>query len=89
MIITPEHFNPQETQPFFRYWLLAIGAQIGDDIPVYEYLIWNSEQVQDFKKSIGEQVQKPLCHIDSGIERFREYLKSLAEERSVQLALEI
>ena len=87
MIVQPKHFNPTETQPFFRYWLLAIDAKLGDEIPVYEYMIWNNQQVCKFKHSIGECVSKPLCQIEDGISRFGEFLRQMTEQEPKQLSL--
>lgn len=87
LIVQPKHFNPTETQPFFRYWLLAIDAKLGEEIPVYKYLIWNSQQVCKFKELIGEPVSKPLCLIKDGVNRYGEFLRQMTEQESKKLSL--
>lgn len=87
MKVQAVHFNPQETQPYFRYWLFAIGAQLGDEVAMHHYIIWNNQQFSNFLKSLGKPVNTPLYKIHNGTERFSEYLKQLWGYEDTKLCL--
>jgi hypothetical protein len=45
--------NIDEYQPRFRAWLRSLDAKTGDDVKMYEYIIWVTRKFTEFKKAEG------------------------------------
>lgn len=89
MIVT----NFDQYQPRFRVWLRSLGAADGDDVKLYEYIIWVSNKAEEFKKinELGffitreEDHNKFTAWLESHV--FEEFDGGIAKDSEVEGAL--
>lgn len=60
-------------QERFRLYLKDLGKRDGDEVILYEYLIWNSRKCGEFKKELGKKWTDTIRTDEQ--EEFMEFLR--------------